>query len=666
MEARPRTWFDALGLVVSAAGRPSGARALPFYAGALHYWRTDPATWKRSLRALHELGLTLVETYVPWRVHEPSPGQLAWDRERDLGRFLDEAHAAGLGVVLRPGPAVNAELTSFGLPDHVLGDAAVQARTAAGTPVWFPSPPRAWPVPSYASAAFRARVRAWFAAVAEVVAPRLAPDGPVVALGVDNEAQMAFRLGAYDHDYHPDAVAAWREASGLDGEPPRAWDANDAARCVAWVRYKDQCVAHALEAFGRMLDDVGLAGVARFHNLPGGYAGLFDQRGIQRAIGGPAGIDAYVPRGEFRALRQRAAAIVGNAQPVALAFEVGIGFAAWRPPIDTPALPLGSAAGRGHAPAVEPVDDPTRERDQLLTLLASGMRGFNAYMAVERDRWYGAAIAKDGAVAATWLKPLIAALNEVAWPSLRRAAPIAVIDARADARFGLASSVLDPITPIAAELLGFGPGGAAELGRDPAAVTQRRWQAAIVRALELARVPYALVDESASEAELAGYRAVIAPTIDRLDRGLGHALRALVEHKRAVVVIGPGTPTLDELGQPLGEPLPRRVGRLRAGSLEDLPGLAADLAALAGDPSDAWQLERPDEVHAFAHADAAGTVRVVFVASDLAKPATAVLLVDDSTRSLRDPFSHERIPATEGRATIALAAGGVRMLLVER
>ena len=37
------------------------------------------------------------------------------------------------------------------MPDHVLGDPACQARTARGTPVWLPSPPRAWPVPSYAS-----------------------------------------------------------------------------------------------------------------------------------------------------------------------------------------------------------------------------------------------------------------------------------------------------------------------------------------------------------------------------------------------------------------------------------------------------------------------------------------------------------------------------------
>jgi hypothetical protein len=56
----------------------------------------------------------------------------------------------------------------------------------------------------------------------------------------------------------------------------------------------------------------------------------------------------------------------------------------------------------------------------------------------------------------------------------------------------------------------------------------------------------------------------------------------------------------------------------------------------------------------------------VFVASDRAKPATAVLLVDEATRSLRDPFGHERIVVDAGKATIAIAPRGVRMLVVER
>ncbi len=661
MEARRRTWFDDRGLVVHQG---AGHRHLPFYAGAMHYWRVDPASWADCLSTIRDLGLTIVETYVPWRVHEPAAGQRVWNRERDLARFLDAADAAGLAVVLRPGPLINAELTSFGMPDHVLADPACQARSANGAPVWMPLPPRGWPVPSYASAAFRDRVHGWFAAVAEVVRPALAPDGPVVALGIDNEAQMFFRLGAYDHDYHPDAIAAWRDTSGLEGDPPRAWRAGDAARCISWVRFKDQYIAHALGAFGKALDDVGLGGIARFHNLPAGRHGLYDLRGIQRAIGGPVGIDAYTRRDRLGELRRRAISVVGNAAPIPIAFEVGIGCSAWLPPLD---------AG----------DDPARERDHLLSLLAVGIRGFNLFMAVERDRFHGAAIDRTGRLEphAAWIRTLLGALAEVDWPSLRRAAAIAVVDTQADARFGHATCMIDPMTPLVGEILGLGPGGAAELGGDPAAIAQRRWQAALARALDVARVPYTIVDESVDEAELAAdpaLRAVIAPTLDRLDRGLAHTLRAVSEHpagtssgqvahghRRAIIVIGPGTPTQDELGQPFMDALPRRVGRLKAGSLDDIPGLAADLALLAGEPSDAWQIERPDDVHAYAHADPAGAVRVVFVASDAAGPATAVLLVGDATRSLRDPFTGERLPVTAGKATIALAARGVRMLVVD-
>jgi beta-galactosidase len=664
VEARRRTWFDERGLVVARVGEQGQAeepgRRLPFYAGAMHYWRIDPARWAACLAELHALGLTIVETYVPWRVHEPEPGVRSWTGANDLARFLELARAAGLAVVLRPGPHVNAELTCFGMPDHVVGDPEVQARTGRGTPVWMPSPPRAWPVPSYASEAFRARVRAWYAAVAEVAAPYLAPDGPVVAIGVDNEAQMFFRLGAYDYDYHPDAIRWWSEASGDDGPPPRAWDPAQAGRCALWVRFKDQYLSRALGAMAHMLDEVGLGGVARFHNLPPGHYGLSDVRGIQAAIGGPVGIDAYTRRAELRELRRRVAALVGNAAPVPIAFEVGVGFFPWFPPLDEG-------------------DDPDRERDHLLTLLAAGVRGFNLFMAVERDRYYGAAIDAAGALAphARWIRPLVAALAEVEWPALRRRASIALVDARSDARFGLATSVLDPMTPVVAEALALGPGGAAELGTDAGAIAARRWQTAIAGALELAQVPYEIVSEAATEGELARYRAIVLPTIERVDRGLWQRVRAVVEARRTILVIGPGTPVRDELDQPLDEPPPRRIGRLKEGSLEDLPGLASDLAGIAaagapttavghGDPPDAWQIERPDDVRAMPYADAGGVVRVVFVVSDAGKPASAVLLTGERAQQLRDPFTAERIRIAGGRATVAVAPRGVRMLVVER
>ncbi|MCW5801337.1 MAG: hypothetical protein KIT31_02915 [Deltaproteobacteria bacterium] len=512
-----------------------------------------------------------------------------------------------------------------------------------------PSPPRAWPVPSYASAAFRERVRAWYAAVAEVVRPHLAPGGPVVAIGVDNEAQMFFRLGAYDHDYHPDAVAAFRAATG-HAEAPVAWSAGDAARCAAWVRWKDRYVADALGAFGAMLGDAGLAGVARFHNLPPGHHGHYEVRALQDAIGGPVGIDAYTPRAEFGELRRRALAIVGNARPVPIAFEVGVGFFPWFPPLD----PAGN-------------DDPHRERDHLLTLLAAGVRGFNLFMAVERDRYYGAAVSATGVVEphAGWIAPLLTALADVDWARLRRAAPIALVDVRADARFGIASSSVDPVTPVVTEMLGLGPGGHAELGEDAGAVLARRWHAAIVRALELAQVAYVIVEESIPEDELGAFAAVIVPTIDRVDRALWQRVRAAAEARRTVLVIGPGTPTRDELDRPLDAPPPRRVGRLTPGSLEDLPGLAADLAGLAGDHADAWTIERPEDVRCFAHTDERGAARAVFVASDTDRAVQATLLTGDGATALRDPFTGERIRIAAGKATVALPARGVRMLVVE-
>jgi beta-galactosidase len=649
-----RTWFDERGLVIAST---AGERRLPFYAGAMHYWRVARASWAACLRTMHAQGFTIVESYVPWRVHEPTPGEYEWSGDRDLRAFVAAAGAAGLSVVLRLGPHVNAELTSFGIPDHVLADESCQARTSRGTPAWMPAPPRAFPIPSYASRAFHAKVADWYAEVARVlgtvspdgsVSSLLAPDGPVVAIGVDNEAQMFFRTGAYDLDYHPDAVEWWRESTAIESEPPREWDPGERATCVSWVRFKDHYLSRALGQFANSLDRVGFAGLARFHNLPPGHHALGDLRGIQHAIGGPVGIDAYTPRDGFRSLRRSAASLVGNARPVPIAMEVGVGFFPWFPPLD---------AG----------DDPTRERDHLLSLLAVGARGFNLYMTVERDRYYGAAISKQGQLEkhAQWIHPLISSLVEHEWTSLRRAAPIALVDTRADLRFGLATTVADPITPVIADLIGLGPGGPAELGTDADAITARRWQDALASALELAQVPYVIVDESASEDELARYRAVIAPTLTRIDRGLWQRLRALAEHKRAIVVIGPTTPTHDELGQPLpADAPPKRIGKIREGSLDDIPGLASDLAGLASEVGDAWQVERPDDVRCFTHADESGAVRVVFVVSDAMKPTSAVLLVDEHAKMLSDPLSKDAFRATDGRVTIAMPARGVRMLVV--
>ncbi|MGH1553905.1 beta-galactosidase [Streptomyces sp. L7] len=68
-------------------------RPVRLLSGALHYFRVHEAQWGHRLAMLRAMGLNCVETYVPWNLHEPAPGDF-----RDvaaLGRFLDAARGGG-------------------------------------------------------------------------------------------------------------------------------------------------------------------------------------------------------------------------------------------------------------------------------------------------------------------------------------------------------------------------------------------------------------------------------------------------------------------------------------------------------------------------------------------------------------------------------------------
>ncbi|MBE7450837.1 MAG: beta-galactosidase [Kofleriaceae bacterium] len=647
MEARRRTWFDDRGLVLAPAPGDAAAtpRRLPFLGAAVHYWRTPRALWRRALDELAALGVTLVESYVPWSVHERGPGVHDWRGDRDLGVWLDEVAAAGLVAALRPGPHINAELTGFGFPDRIVRDPDIQARAAHGGPVWLPAPPRAFPVPSYASAKLHDEVAAWFRAVGEVVAPRRWPDGPVVALQVDNEPQLFFRLGAFDHDYHPDALAAWRAATGDDEDAPRAWSPEGAATCARWVRWKDELLAQALARFGRALDAAGLDGLARYGNLPPGEPWFTDLPRLERAVGGPVGLDVYAGGGALDPVRRRALHLAGSTAHLPLVPELGCGFVPYAPPFS---------------------DD--EQRAVTLALLAGGVRGLSFYMGMCRDRWMGGILDEEARPRPTarWVGRVLAALAELDWTALRRRARVALVLSRADARHGLASSLVDPLPPVAGELLGLGPAGSAELARDPAAALHRRWFDAAARALDLARVPYVIVDEGAALDRLLEHDAIVAPTLHRVDRALWRRL-GQVAAARKVVVLGPETPSLDEWGEPLGEDaaVPRRAGFMSPGSLDDIAGLAADLAALA--PVEDWYVERPSAVHAAAFADDAGAVRALILVNPGERPVTARLMAPPGT-TLRDALGTEALgdaPADAGAIAVALAARDARLFRVE-
>ncbi|WP_327171057.1 beta-galactosidase [Streptomyces sp. NBC_01336] len=134
--------------------------------GAMHYFRVHEAQWEHRLSMLRAMGLNCVETYVPWNLHEPRPGEF-----RDvgaLGRFLDAVQRAGLWAIVRPGPYICAEWENGGLPVWVTGRFGRRVRTR--------------------DAGYLDAVERWFAELLPQVVERQAGrGGPVIMVQAENE-----------------------------------------------------------------------------------------------------------------------------------------------------------------------------------------------------------------------------------------------------------------------------------------------------------------------------------------------------------------------------------------------------------------------------------------------------------------------------------------------
>ncbi|KAK1439178.1 hypothetical protein QVD17_04993 [Tagetes erecta] len=84
--------------------------------GSIHYPRTTPEMWEDLVNKAKDGGLDVIDTYVFWNVHEPSPGNYNFEGKYDLVRFLKIVHKAGMYVHLRIGPYVCAEWNFGGFP----------------------------------------------------------------------------------------------------------------------------------------------------------------------------------------------------------------------------------------------------------------------------------------------------------------------------------------------------------------------------------------------------------------------------------------------------------------------------------------------------------------------------------------------------------------------
>ncbi|XP_022756439.1 beta-galactosidase-like [Durio zibethinus] len=84
--------------------------------GSIHYPRSTPEMWPDLIQKAKDGGLDVIETYVFWNGHEPSPGKYYFEGRYDLIQFIKLVQKAGLYVHLRIGPFVCAEWNFGGFP----------------------------------------------------------------------------------------------------------------------------------------------------------------------------------------------------------------------------------------------------------------------------------------------------------------------------------------------------------------------------------------------------------------------------------------------------------------------------------------------------------------------------------------------------------------------
>ncbi len=89
--------------------------------GAIHYFRVHPELWDDRLDKAVAFGLDVIETYIPWNLHEPRRGEFCFTGIADLESFIRKVHAHGLKMILRPGPYICAEWDNGGFPGWLMG-----------------------------------------------------------------------------------------------------------------------------------------------------------------------------------------------------------------------------------------------------------------------------------------------------------------------------------------------------------------------------------------------------------------------------------------------------------------------------------------------------------------------------------------------------------------
>lgn len=547
------------GVAEGAAEResPLPVRKGRVLAAEFHAFRHPVASWPVLLERVRELGATHVSTLLPWSEVEPNPDDVELGGRRpqmDVDAFLDRVADAGLRAIVRIGPRVRADLALAGLPDHVVHDRAVMARSPRGNGVPSPMPPRMFPWPSYASVAYRAHVRRFVDTIMPVLLLRLAPSGIVDAIDIEDPSAVLVRAGAYARDYHPDAVEAFRrflagrypsiealssawgiaESSFDDVVPPTRFAANsprDLPRHLDWAAFQEWLV----DDFRGFLADAiaGASGgaVTLSSALDANASALPTDAGRASRRIARVGAELATRASEVVSIRRRLSPVaIATDRPFA---RLLVGDSPW---------------GRSR-----------RESDVVASAfvaVAMGAREIELSMAVAHERWWGAPIEGDGRPASSFeaIRALTRSLEALGVESLSSKREVVVVVPPEYARFVRVTHLFGPF---GAGLLDFAGRSFAEATLDSTFGFERSIQhafldrlAAIETALDETNLDFSFADPDSVRALEDAPKLAFVPSFETLDETTCATLDELVA-RGTVVVIGPDRPHLGRSMDPV-------------------------------------------------------------------------------------------------------------------
>jgi beta-galactosidase len=380
------------------------------FAVELHYFRVDKRYWSICFERIKKAGFRILSTPVPWNLHQGANKDIDFtgfsDSRKDLIVFLELAREFGFKVILRPGPWIAGQWPTGGLPKFLFSDLKILARDSKGQEIPLPEDygVAGGYLPSYLHPHFQHFLHTYFKTFIETTKNYIYPRGPVFMVELDYETSFGRYLDPSSADYNPDVLSKHYSAFLSDRyedikklnqqyrikasdfesvEPPRDFsnlDLKEFPHAFDWFRFREYMLRTYLSTLEELFKSYTVEPLF-FRSLyfqPGDLLPSFSL--VSKDTEAMLGTNVF-PEGTYFDLAQKGRYLDG---------EYSFAWAS--------AFTSGKAATERELKAGLPDYPVGLRRFYLVAGLASGFRGINHYMFVDRDHWHGAPLESDGTI----------------------------------------------------------------------------------------------------------------------------------------------------------------------------------------------------------------------------------------------------------------------------